>query len=142
MRLVPVDAANRGAVAALTVAPEQSRVRRRPDPLPGPVRRRGPLAPLAVCDEDTVVGFLLWAIDEEDASCWLGGIIIDAWHQGAGSGGPPSPPRSTSWPTERPAVGSPSRTGPTTIGPRPSTAAWGSSRGEQVDGALVARLGR
>jgi diamine N-acetyltransferase len=33
-----------------------------------------------------VVGFLMWAIDEEDASCWLGGIIIDARHQGRGLG--------------------------------------------------------
>lgn len=36
--------------------------------------------------ESTVVGFLMWAIDPEDRSCWLGGILIDRDHQGRGYG--------------------------------------------------------
>ncbi len=36
--------------------------------------------------ESTVVGFLMWAIDPEDRSCWLGGILIDRDHQRRGYG--------------------------------------------------------
>ena len=86
VRLVPVDAANRGAVAALTVAPEQSRFVASPTHYLALCADEALWRPLAVCEEDTVVGFLMWAIDEEDASCWLGGIIIDARHQGRGLG--------------------------------------------------------
>ena len=36
--------------------------------------------------ESTIVGFLMWAIDPEDRSCWLGGILIDRDHQRRGYG--------------------------------------------------------
>jgi diamine N-acetyltransferase len=43
--------------------------------------------PLAmVSGEDEVVGFLMWAIDPDDGAAWLGGILVDAAHQGKGYG--------------------------------------------------------
>jgi diamine N-acetyltransferase len=42
--------------------------------------------PLAVYHEQAVVGMLMWAIDEADGSCWLGGIVIDRDRQGCGLG--------------------------------------------------------
>ena len=35
---------------------------------------------------DEVVGFLMWGIDDADGSCWLGGLLVDAAHQGRGIG--------------------------------------------------------
>ncbi|MFI9017449.1 GNAT family N-acetyltransferase [Streptomyces griseus] len=40
---------------------------------------------LAVCAGDEVTGHLMWARDE-DGSHWIGGMLIDAAHQGAGIG--------------------------------------------------------
>ena len=42
--------------------------------------------PLAIYFEDLVIGFLMWAVDPEDGSCWLGGIFIDKSYQGRGLG--------------------------------------------------------
>lgn len=42
--------------------------------------------PKAIYFEDTIVGFLMWAIDEGDSSYWLGGIIIDKKYQRKGYG--------------------------------------------------------
>jgi diamine N-acetyltransferase len=42
--------------------------------------------PLAVCLDGHIVGFCMWAIDPEDASCWLGGLLIDHAWQGKGIG--------------------------------------------------------
>lgn len=42
--------------------------------------------PFAVRAQSTIVGFLMWAIDPDDGSCWLGGILIDRDHQGRGYG--------------------------------------------------------
>ncbi|NTV40750.1 MAG: GNAT family N-acetyltransferase [Candidatus Moranbacteria bacterium] len=42
--------------------------------------------PLAVCVDDEVVGFVMWAIDPADRSGWLGGLTIDRRHQGRGYG--------------------------------------------------------
>jgi diamine N-acetyltransferase len=33
--------------------------------------------PLAITLGEQVIGFMMWATDEADGSCWLGGIIID-----------------------------------------------------------------
>jgi len=33
--------------------------------------------PLAICLDGQVIGFMMWAIDPADGSCWLGGILID-----------------------------------------------------------------
>ena len=42
--------------------------------------------PLAVYLGDKVIGFLMWAVDTADQSCWLGGIFIDQNYQGQGYG--------------------------------------------------------
>jgi diamine N-acetyltransferase len=33
--------------------------------------------PLAICLDEQVIGFMMWAIDPADGSCWLGGILVD-----------------------------------------------------------------
>ncbi|WP_377645360.1 GNAT family N-acetyltransferase [Oryzobacter terrae] len=81
-----MDAANRDAVAALTVTVEQSRFVASPTHYLTLCAAEGVWHPLAVYEHDAVVGFLMWAVDEDDASCWLGGVIIDARHQGRGLG--------------------------------------------------------
>lgn len=42
--------------------------------------------PLAVYFEEQVIGFLMWAVDTSDGSCWLGGILIDRNYQQRGYG--------------------------------------------------------
>lgn len=42
--------------------------------------------PLAIYLGKQVIGFLMWAIDSEDGSCWLGGILIDRSFQRQGFG--------------------------------------------------------
>lgn len=42
--------------------------------------------PLAIEVDGSIVGHLMWAIDEEDGSAWLGGLVIDADAQGSGIG--------------------------------------------------------
>ncbi|SCL24501.1 GNAT family N-acetyltransferase [Micromonospora inyonensis] len=41
---------------------------------------------LAVCADDTVVGHVMWGVDDEDGAYWLGGMLIDAAEQGRGLG--------------------------------------------------------
>lgn len=41
---------------------------------------------LAVRAGDEVAGHIMWARDEEDGSHWVGGMLIDAAHQGSGIG--------------------------------------------------------
>jgi diamine N-acetyltransferase len=35
---------------------------------------------------EEVIGFMMWAVDTDDGSCWLGGILIDKKHQRKGYG--------------------------------------------------------
>jgi diamine N-acetyltransferase len=42
--------------------------------------------PLAINLGDTVIGFMMWAVDSDDGSCWLGGILIDQAYQRQGYG--------------------------------------------------------
>jgi diamine N-acetyltransferase len=43
-------------------------------------------SPLAICLDDTVIGFMMWAVDPDDRSCWFGGIFLDRAYQGRGLG--------------------------------------------------------
>lgn len=81
-----VDAENWRAVAALTVAPEQSRFVAVPTHYLALCAFEKVWHPVAVLDGEQVVGFLMWGVDDEDGSCWLGGFIIDTAHQGRGLG--------------------------------------------------------
>jgi diamine N-acetyltransferase len=42
--------------------------------------------PLAIYLDDQVIGFIMWAVDPADQSCWFGGITIDHRYQGRGYG--------------------------------------------------------
>jgi len=42
--------------------------------------------PLAICLDEQVIGFMMWAVDTDDGSCWIGGFIINQSHQGKGFG--------------------------------------------------------
>jgi diamine N-acetyltransferase len=42
--------------------------------------------PLAIYLGEQVIGFLMWAVDPDDGSCWLGGILIDRNYQREGYG--------------------------------------------------------
>jgi diamine N-acetyltransferase len=42
--------------------------------------------PLAIYLAEQVIGFMMWAVDTEDGSCWFGGILIDKNHQRQGYG--------------------------------------------------------
>lgn len=42
--------------------------------------------PLAIYLGEEVIGFMMWAVDTDDGSCWLGGIMIDKKHQQKGHG--------------------------------------------------------
>lgn len=46
----------------------------------------GEWRPLAIEADGTIVGHVMWAVDEDDASTWLGGLVVDAAHQGRGAG--------------------------------------------------------
>lgn len=47
--------------------------------------REGVWTSLAVCADDTVVGHVMWGVDD-DGSRWIGGMLIDAAEQGKGVG--------------------------------------------------------
>ena len=42
--------------------------------------------PLAIYLGEKVIGFMMWAVDSDDGSCWLGGILIDRNYQRKGHG--------------------------------------------------------
>ena len=42
--------------------------------------------PLAIYLGEHAIGFLMWAVDTADGSCWLGGILIDQSYQRRGYG--------------------------------------------------------
>lgn len=42
--------------------------------------------PLAIYLDERVIGFMMWAVDEADGSCWFGGILVDLSMQGCGYG--------------------------------------------------------
>jgi len=84
--LADVDATNWSVLAEVEPRPEQR-------DFVAPVTRYLCLAhygeewhPLAIEADGSAVGHVMWAADEEDGSTWLGGLIIDAAHQGRGIG--------------------------------------------------------
>ena len=84
MELRPVDADNWEACVA--VAPERGE-------FVAPVafylclcHYEGTWQPLAICAGDAVVGFVMWAVDPDDCSHWIGGLVIDAAQRRRGHG--------------------------------------------------------
>ena len=84
--LSPVDTTNWRAVAAVQVRPDQQ-------DFVAPVcyylalcYYGGLWRPMVIESEDSIVGFVMWAVDPEDGSHWIGGLSIDAGHQNKGLG--------------------------------------------------------
>ncbi len=84
--LRPVDASSWRAVAAVEPRPDQAQ-------WVAPVTRYlclclydGVWQPLAVRVDDEVVGFVMWALDVDEGSHWVGGLVVDAARQGRGVG--------------------------------------------------------
>lgn len=46
----------------------------------------GEWQPFAIYLLERVIGFLMWAVDPADESCWLGGILVDHSYQRRGYG--------------------------------------------------------
>jgi diamine N-acetyltransferase len=84
--LVPVDASTWRAVADLEVDAAQRRFVAEPSRYLALCAYGGEWTPLAVRLGDEVIGMLMWAIDPEDGSCWLGGVLVDRRWQRRGLG--------------------------------------------------------
>lgn len=86
--LRPVDAGSWRDVARLTIAPGQERFIAAPTYYLALCAYWDVWQPMSVHDAGSgeVVGFLMWGIDDADGSCWLGGVFVDAGHQGRGVG--------------------------------------------------------
>jgi diamine N-acetyltransferase len=83
---VEIDAANWRQAVDIAPRPDQER-------FVAPVARYLCLAhyggewhPRAIEADGSIVGHLMWAVDDADDSVWLGGLIIDASEQGRGIG--------------------------------------------------------
>ena len=86
LQLVDVDAANWSQVVDVVPRPDQDR-------FVAPVSRYLCLAhyggewnPLGIEVDESIVGHIMWGVDEEDGSVWLGGLVVDAAAQGRGIG--------------------------------------------------------
>lgn len=86
LKLHPVDADNWRAVKALEVLDFQKDFVAEPSYYLCLCAYGKDWHPLAVSLGDRVIGFLMWAYDDEEQSCWLGGIIIDKAYQRQGYG--------------------------------------------------------
>lgn len=84
--LHPVTKENWRAVSALQVADDQKTFVADTGYYLNLCHYGGLWNPLAVQTGESVIGFLMWAIDDSDGSCWLGGILIDKRFQGMGYG--------------------------------------------------------
>ncbi len=87
VELVEIDSGNWRAACVLQVRPEQSDV-------VAPVSHYLNLcaygdmgwSPFAIMFGTGMVGFVMWAPDEDDASFWIGGLLVDAEFQRRGYG--------------------------------------------------------
>ena len=84
--LRPVDAGSWRDVAGLTVTPDQQRFVAAPTYYLALCAYGDVWHPLAVHAADGVVGFLMWGIDDDDGSVWLGGLLVDEAFQRRGYG--------------------------------------------------------
>ena len=69
-------------------------------------------------DRGTTVGHVMWAVDPEDDSHWIGGLVIDAEHQRAGLGRATVEALWTWWEREEPSLsGTPFRQAALSVAP-------------------------
>jgi diamine N-acetyltransferase len=85
VRLVEVDADNWRACVALRVDEEQRRWVADVAYYLCLCTYGGTWHPLAIQRDNDVVGFLMWAVDD-DRSRWIGGLLVDTAHQRHGVG--------------------------------------------------------
>lgn len=86
MELSPVTASNWRDVTALELPEAQQAFVAAPAYYLALCLYDGEWQPLAVCLGGRVIGFVMWAVDPADGSCWLGGFIIDKRFQRRGHG--------------------------------------------------------
>jgi diamine N-acetyltransferase len=86
LTLRPVDSDNWRAVARLVVSEEQRAFVAEPAYYLAMCAYDGLWQPLAMEVGGQVVGFMMWAVDPADQSCWLGGILVDQSQQRRGYG--------------------------------------------------------
>jgi diamine N-acetyltransferase len=86
MELVDVTADNWRAVAALDVRAEQREFVAATTYYLCLCHYGQVWHPLAIVVDDTVIGFVMWAVDDSDGSHWIGGLVIDAAQQRRGYG--------------------------------------------------------
>jgi diamine N-acetyltransferase len=86
LTLRPVGAQDWHEVAALEVTEAQRAFVAEPSRYLALCAYGGEWSPLAVRLGERVIGFLMWAVDPDDGSCWLGGLLIDARRQRRGHG--------------------------------------------------------
>jgi len=84
--LRPVTRDNWREVAKLRVAESQHDFVAEPSYYLALCSYDGLWQPLAIYLGEQVIGFMMWAVDTDDGSCWLGGILIDKNHQRKGYG--------------------------------------------------------
>jgi len=84
--LRPVDKDNWREVANLEVNEAQQKFVAEPLYYLALCNYGGLWQPLAIELGEQVIGFIMWAVDSDDGSCWLGGILIDRKHQRKGYG--------------------------------------------------------
>ncbi|MBN1450205.1 MAG: GNAT family N-acetyltransferase [Anaerolineales bacterium] len=84
--LRPITRDNWREVAKLQVAEPQREFVAEPSYYLALCSYGGLWQPLAIYLGEQVIGFMMWAVDEADGSCWLGGILIDQKHQRRGYG--------------------------------------------------------
>ncbi|MEU4424581.1 GNAT family N-acetyltransferase [Actinoplanes sp. NPDC024001] len=85
IRLEPVTANNWRDCAALTVQPAQRDFVAEVTYYLCLCNYGDTWNPLAVTRDGAVVGFAMWGVDD-DGSRWIGGVVVDAQHQGQGIG--------------------------------------------------------
>jgi len=86
VRLRTVERENWREVAKLEVAESQRKFVAEPSYYLALCCYGGLWQPLAIYMDEQVIGFMMWAVDSDDGSCWLGGILIDQKHQQRGYG--------------------------------------------------------
>ena len=84
--LVPVDAGNWREVVDLEVTSAQQAFVAPPARYLTMCAYDGSWTPLAIRYGDRIVGMLIWAIDPDEDSCWLGGLLVDRRWQRRGIG--------------------------------------------------------
>jgi diamine N-acetyltransferase len=84
--LRPVDGDNWRDIAHLQVAPSQREFVAEPSYYLALCCYGKDWRPLAIYLGEQVIGFMMWAVDPADDSCWLGGIMIERSYQRKGYG--------------------------------------------------------